>query len=104
MAALARGDAKEVAALSFLEGVEQAEAEKKWAYTLDVARHYQFRYTILSELNPSPGRSTLKMQVWRNYGPASYEEPFDLPMRQVEGQWKVEVRAINREMFPGLPR
>ena len=34
----------------------------------------------------------------------SYPEFFELPMRKVDGQWKIEVGAIDRKMYPGLPR
>jgi hypothetical protein len=84
---------------------KSAEEEKEaWEFTLDVAQHYRFKYAVLGELNPSPDRATLRLNVWRNHGPASYEEPFDLPMVKEDGKWLVDVKAMSREMFPALPR
>ena len=36
--------------------------------------------------------------------PGAYEELYELPMVKVGDDWKVDVRGISREFYPGLPR
>jgi hypothetical protein len=106
MAALARGDYKTLAELSYGDGVSREEFEKEWQYTMEVAApHYQFNYEIRGESQTTPTSAVVKMMYTRNAGAAgSYEEPYQLPMVKTEDGWKVDVFSLDRDMFPGLPR
>jgi hypothetical protein len=68
-------------------------------------KDYSFRWSITGEMQTDDNDGTVRLQVERNFGSgASYPENFQLPMVKVNGQWKVEVNGISREMYPGLPQ
>ncbi len=65
----------------------------------------QVLYSIRSERIVDSNDAAVSLSVWRNYfSGISYDEKFELPMIKQEGKWLVDVRGINREMFPALPR
>jgi len=106
MKALARGDVNQLAALSTIGENSTEELKKKWEYAVNVAGpHYRFAYAIRSERQMSDDEAAVSIGVWRNYfSGIAYDEKFELPMIRKDGKWLVEVRGINREMYPGLPR
>ncbi len=106
MAALASGDHKTLADLSYADEVSKEELEKQWEYTMTIAApHYQFTFEIKTETKPSKDQAVVRMMYTKNPGSGgSYAEPFDLPMVKTDDGWKVDVYAMNRDMFPGLPR
>ena len=106
MDALAKGDVKTLVAMSDSPDTEPAELEKQWEYTAKVAGpHYMFFYKINSSLNPTENTAMVRMMVSRNVNrEGSYEEKFELPMIKRDGKWKVEVRGLDRRLYPNLPR
>ncbi len=106
MNALSKGDVKTLTAMSDMPGLSEAEIEKQWEYTTKVAGpHYIFIYKITSSLSANDQTSMVRMMISRNVDrDGSYEEKFELPLVKKDGKWKVEVRALDRRIYPGLPR
>lgn len=104
MSALARGDAEALTDSTYLGGRDRAAMKAAWERTVREAEFYRFRYRILGAQNSSADTAAVRMHVWRNYGPMSFEENFQLDLKKVEGRWKVRPEGISRAMFPFLPR
>lgn len=105
MSALAKGDAKKLTDLSYFEKVSSDEARKKWELTLARTRYYRFMWSIRSTVESTPETAAVSLEVYRTAdSPATYGENYALPMLKVNGNWKVDVQGIPRDMFPALPR
>lgn len=106
MAALAEGDAEALTDLSYVPDVSREEMLAKWEYTTGVvAPYYSFEYEITGATRPSDDRAIVQMMFTRNAGmSASYREKYELELHTTDDGWKVDVFAISRTMFPGLPR
>jgi len=105
MDALARHDVKAVTALSFMGKKSPAEKEKEWEQTINViGKHYGFYWRVTGDARSSDTEAAVKMIVQRNIQSGStYDEKFELPMLKVDGKWLVDVNALDRRLFPGLP-
>ncbi|MCH8977879.1 MAG: hypothetical protein IH945_01375 [Armatimonadetes bacterium] len=106
MAALAEGDAEALTDLSYLEDVPREEMLAKWEYTTGVvAPHFPFAYEIKGSSKPSDDKAIVWMMYTVNAGmSASYPARYELELHETDDGWKVDVFAISRTMFPGLPR
>lgn len=106
MSALGKHDVAKLTELSYMDGDTPEQVRKKWEYTTQVAApYYRFKWQFLGESSAAPDTSAVRLWVWRDaQSPASYEEKFEIPMVKVDGKWKVDVRGLNRLMYPGLPR
>lgn len=106
MTALAKHDVKTLSAMTFLDGSTPEEVEKQWDFAVNTAgKHYLFVWNITGATQATDTQGTVRMQVVRNaQSPSAFEEKFELPLVKVDGQWKVDVRNISRELFPALPR
>jgi hypothetical protein len=103
MSALAKGDAKELAKLTYISGAEPAEIEKMWEESVNgLGKHYRFVWKVNGSTQASPTSGSVRLGVDRN--PPNYEENFQLPMIQVDGKWLVDVRGISRQMYPLMPK
>lgn len=105
MAALAEGDAEALTELSYRDDLSKEEMLEMWTYTTQVvAVYFTFTYGITGESKPSEDTAVVSMDYAKRAGMSgSYDERYELPMKLVDGKWKVEVFALNRKMFPGLP-
>lgn len=108
MTALAKGDVDTLTKMTYLgANTSEDQIRKEWNFACNTAgKHYVFMWRITSSMEQDPGKvGSVQMQVTRNANtPGSYEEGFQLPMLKVNGQWKVDVRGISRQMYPALPR
>ncbi|MBC8064912.1 MAG: DUF4878 domain-containing protein [Chlorobia bacterium] len=105
LTALAKGDAKTLASLSFMDGLPEAEIEKKWQETHDASKFWTFAYQIQDSNEQDANTATVRLQWIKNaMSGSAYEEKYELPLLKVGGKWKVDVRGISREMYPSLPR
>ncbi len=105
MDALARGDVKKLCELSyFSQAPSSKELTDEWTLATGVAgKHYNFAWRITAT-SVTGDTATVSLGVTRNFGSAaSYEENYALPMKLVNGEWKVDVVQISRELYPGLP-
>jgi hypothetical protein len=105
MAALGEGRASELATMSYMPGLSPEEKRARWERTVRFGKHYRFRWEIVSERMSDADTASVRMRVWRNaMDPMSYEEPLELPMVKRDGKWLVDVRGLNRDLYPALPR
>lgn len=106
MGALGTRDTDTLAKLSYMPGRSQDEIKKEWQYTTEtVAKHYRFAFRVLSAKEATETIASVSVHVFRNADMSStYAEKFELPLLKVDDTWLVDIRGINREMYPGLPR
>ncbi len=105
MSALAKQDVDELADCSFVGTKSKEEVKEAWKRTFSYSKHFAFEWSSVAASQPDPNNGMVRLQVKGNANlPSSYEERFDLALRKVDGNWKVDVRAISREMYPFLPR
>lgn len=106
MNALAKGDVDTLTERSYMPGNTKEQIREKWKFTMtEVAPYYRFAWHIRSQKITSDDQAAVNLQFMKDFGnPASYDEKFELPMVKRDGKWLVEVRSIEREKFPGLPR
>ena len=106
MAALAVGDAETLTDLTYLEDATREEMLAKWEYTTGVVGPYfPFRYEIKGETRPSDDQAIVWMLYTANAGMSgSYPDRFELELHSTDDGWKINVFALSRKMYPGLPR
>ncbi len=104
MEALAKGNVQKLTDLTYQGQKSKDQIKKDWDFTVNQASpYYRFSYQVKEEHLQNDNEGTVRLDVFRNLGPSSYAEHFELPMQKVDGKWKVRVEAINREMYPFLP-
>lgn len=105
MTALGNGNAEKLTALTFLGTGTEEEMRKKWEFaTKRAAPYYRFTWRITNVTESGPSDANVTLQVMRNASASSYEEKFQLPLVKVKDEWKVDVRSVSSQMYPGLPR
>jgi hypothetical protein len=106
MSALATHDVNTLTDMTFLNGRSKEEVRKQWDFAVnDAGKHYVFAWRITSSKEADPKTASVTLQVLRNaMSQTSYEEKFDLPLVKEDGNWKVDVSAISRDLFPALPQ
>lgn len=106
MDALARQDEKALSQLSHVSGQTPEQMEQRWKGLVEgPAKYYRFYWKIVTTTQASPESASVQMMVERDQGAASsFEEKFELPMIKVEGKWKVDLRRVDRRLYPFLPR
>lgn len=104
MTALAKGDVDKLTDLTYQGQKTKDQIQKDWDFTVHKASpYYRFTWQMKDEHFMSDKEATVKMDLYRNLGPSSYPEHFELPLQKVDGKWKIRVESINREMYPFLP-
>lgn len=106
MDALARHDSQKLGQLSHVSGQSSEQMAQRWEKLVNgPAKHFRFYWRISGTSQASGDTAAVQMFVERDQGaPTAYEEKFELPMVKVEGQWKVDIRRLDRRIFPFLPR
>lgn len=106
MTALSLGNVDQLTELSYLPGEDKSKVSQQWDYAVNVSgKYYRFKFAIRSDRIISDTEAAVSISMWRNYfSGIAYDEKFELPMVKDHGKWLVDVRGINRELFPGLPR
>jgi hypothetical protein len=105
LTALAKGDSKTLAELSYMEGLTTEQVEQRWKETHEVSKHWVFSYQIKDTKEQNATNTTVVLDWIKNaVNPSAYAEKFELPMVKRDGKWKVDVRGLSREMYPSLPR
>ena len=105
MGALARGNYKQLAEMSYFPDKDQKIVEDEWKYATQVGgRHYLFSYEIFGQVEATSKTASVRMKMTRNLGPSAYEENQSLPLIKVDGKWKVDVRAMSRQIYPFMPQ
>lgn len=105
LTALAKGDAKTLADLSYMEGLSSEQVEQKWKATHEASKYWVFQFLVKDTKEQDSGNSTVVLEWVKNASSGgAYPEKFELPMTKRDGKWKVDVRGMSREMYPSLPR
>ena len=105
LTALANGNTKTLAELSYMDGNTPAEIEEKWKQTHEISKYWYFAYQVQGTTIQDDKTATIRLEWVKNVSsPSAFGEKYELPMVKVDGKWKVDVRAISREMYPALPR
>lgn len=104
MSALAEGNVDKLTDLTYMPGSEKNEIREKWEYATKVAgKHYIFNWQIKGDSQSDERTASVRVEVDKNM--QGYGDAYGLDIRKDEdGKWKVDVRSISREMYPGLPR
>lgn len=102
MVALAKGDVDGLIRLGYLGDDTEQEAREKWEFATKVAGPYfRFKWQVGGMGQPDPESANVEILLDTGTGTA---EKFELALLRINGQWRVDVREINRNMYPGLPR
>jgi hypothetical protein len=106
MSALASGDTATLTELSYMGETPKEEIRKKWDYTMSVAGNYRFYWDMdgLVRVNETEAGARVKIYHGTPKPVQFRDERFTLPLVKVDNRWLVDVRSINRTMFPALPR
>lgn len=109
MSDLARGDVKGLTDLSYVQGMSPDELAKKWDFAVhEAGKYYTFSYQILETSRQDSESAAIKMQVKRHLEhPGLYVDTYELPLvktAQTGGKWKVDVRELDHDIFPAIPR
>ena len=106
MFALITHDVDTLTKLSNIPGESDDQIRKEWDTACNVAgKYYVFDYKINGGSQPDDKNAAVRMQVIKDANkPGAYEENFQLPMVNVNGQWKVDVRGTSHDFFPAFPR
>jgi len=105
MKALGSGDVDTLVKLSYLDNTSADEMRKKWDFAVHRAGpHYLFAWQLDNVVQSDSENAAASMQVTRNIDQESFQEKFQLPLVKHDGKWLVDVRAINRKLYPALPR
>jgi len=104
--ALAKGDVPTLTRLSYIGNKPESDLQKQWEFTTKVANpYYRFRYLVKGSRPISSEASAVQIEMMKDANKTgSVPEPYDIPMARVDNQWKVDLRGINRDIYPDLPR
>jgi flagellar basal body-associated protein FliL len=103
--ALARGDAKTLTEVTYLEGQSEEEIREQWEYATHIGEYYRFLWEVNSETMHGDENATVAVSYIVNADRgSSYEEIYRIPMTQIDGEWKVDLSQMTREIYPALPR
>lgn len=104
MTALATANADELAQYSYDETRTEEELKVAWEQSLKDSKYYRFAWKPDAAVLTNDTLATVKLIVVRNPGAQSYDENFEIELRKFDGEWKVVVPSISRELYPWLPR
>ena len=105
MDALARSDLETLVEVSYIPGTSEAQLREKWEKTLHIGRNFAFTWQILSQTQNSDTSAVAFMTILPDLNnPQAFELKIQLPMELVDGEWKVDLRRVPRDIYPALPR
>ena len=104
--ALAKGDLDTLTKLSYMDKTSDADIHKKWDYTINTAGPYfRFIYRVKGSSRVSSDSGAVIVSWTKDVqNPTAYAIDYEIPMLKIDHHWKVDVRSLNRDMFPGLPQ
>ena len=104
--ALSKKDYETLARLSNAPGFTEEELREEWKRSTTVAGlYFQFLYQIQSETYPTEESAVVLVSFTPEAGSeVSNERRLEVPVSKIDGEWKVDVLALNRDIYPGLPR
>lgn len=106
MNALGSGNIDELVRTSSIGNADDARKRELWTKTMERSRNYAYTWRIIGVQKDTPTTAAVRIMMRQNIQirMGTDEVPFQLPLIQENGKWKVDVHALNRKMFPALPR
>jgi hypothetical protein len=106
MTALGNGDVNGLSKLSSMGNLTEDQMREKWQKTINDSKYYMFTWRITDVTTVSDSTAAIKMQMRRDLKVhlGDDEMPFEIPVVKVNGEWKVPVYQIDREIYPYLPQ
>jgi hypothetical protein len=104
--ALATQDVDKLVNLSDMGDEPADKVRKQWDFAVhDAGKYYQFVFNVTGSTQSGPNDGSVKVEMYRNPDkPGAYSETFDIPMVKKGEHWRVDVRAVNRTIYPALPQ
>ena len=101
--------AKDVDTLTKMTMMSETPTEsihKQWDHAVNVAgKYYMFAYKIEGATQSGPNSGSVKIQIVKDVDkPTAFPEHVEIPMVKVGDEWKVDIRNMDHELYPGLPR
>ncbi|MBX3119912.1 MAG: DUF4878 domain-containing protein [Fimbriimonadaceae bacterium] len=104
LTALAKADVDQLVELSHYDG-DKAELRKQWEFCVkEAAPHVRFVWTMVGSREISDTSASVNILWTKDLGNQGYEKRYEIPCVKEDGQWKVDIVAVARDMFPALPR
>lgn len=106
MVALGKGDVDKLAEISLIGNDDLEKRKQDWQQSVQFGKHYYFTWRITDVVQNTQDTAAIRLQLRRNLQLAmgTDEMPFELPMKQVNGKWMVDVGSMDRDIYPSLPR
>ncbi len=103
--ALAKADIDGIMKVSTF-GDEPAESvRKKWETTLHRSEYFRFYWKVKETFQPSPEEAVVAVSIYVGVDrPDPTETKYQIPLSKINGEWFVDAKSLNREIFPALPR
>ena len=104
--ALERHDVDTLTKMSMMSGTSPEQIHKEWDQCVNHAgKYYTFAYHVEGASQSGDNLGSVRFRLIKDADrPGAYDEAVELPMVKVDGEWKVDVRSMSHELFPGLPR
>jgi hypothetical protein len=103
--ALGKGDVDTLVDLSFYDQASKEELREKWDFAVNRAGpHYIFAWKLVGSVQSDEETAAVSVMFVRDYDKGGYEQKLQIPLVKREGRWLVDVRAIDRSVYPALPR
>ena len=106
MTALGKGDVNTLADLSIIGNDDLEQRKKDWEKTISYGKNYYYTWRVTNAVENTPDSAAVELQMRQNLqiNMGKDENKFELPMRKVDGKWKVDVGSMDRSIYPALPR
>lgn len=104
MESLATKDVDRLVELSYLEGADPPLREQWDRCVNHAARNFVFMWQFLGSERVSEDEYVIKVVLMVFRGPMGAEgDVVNLPLKRINGQWKVVLNGLDRSFFPYLP-
>lgn len=104
LTALAKGDVDQLVELSHYDG-DKAKLREQWEFCVkEAAPHVRFTWTMSGSREIDAEHATVNVLWFKDIENQGYEKKYEIPCVKEDGQWKVDVAVMARDMFPALPR
>lgn len=105
LTALVKGDVDKLTDLSYYQG-DRGKLKEQWDFAVHQAgKYYAFTWRVKDEKQSNDTNAAVQIDIVRNVrSGSSYPENSEIPMVKVDGAWKVDVRSLDRDIYPALPR
>lgn len=98
--AMATRNVDDLMKYGYYPDADEAFIRRQWEYALTIAgRHYLFSWDMRGTVSETEDHAIVRVDFLRQWA-----EPGDVSLVKVDGQWKVDVFSISRDLYPALPK